>query len=430
MKRDHASRFTPRLMRVTETTFIETWARLDALLRQHREFWQFRPFERLELPWKLRFPELCAWLESLSQEEIDSLDPQPARLSEALAPCLPEAPALEALTLLPQFPKNARIIDERINYRMPERKWRQIRAFAASVPLNGRPLLEWCSGMGHLGRLLARMQGAAVECIEKNPDLCEKGRVLARRNGARLDFYPVDVLSSEVSRYLKPGQQVVALHACGDLHRKLLQEAARIPLAALSLAPCCYHLTGGEFYAPLSSPGRRSPLKLSRFDLQLPLQETVVANRRAIRLRQREIVWRLGFDLLQREVRGVNCYLNVPPARESLLGKDFPTFCRWAAARRGIPLPQRVDFECYERCGEERRITVSRMELLRHFFRRPLEIWLLLDYALFLGERGYRVQVGGFCEKSVTPRNVLIHAQREGEDQIGNWQSPIVNCQL
>lgn len=416
-------------MEITHTTLIETWARLDALLWQYREFWQFRPFDYLDLPWRSRFPELCAWLESLALREIETLDRCPALLGEALAPYLPDAPALNSLTPLPQFPKTARIIDQRVNYRTPERKWRQIGAFAASIPLNGRPLLEWCAGLGHLGRLLARMQDAPVECLEKNPQLCEKGSELARRNGVRLVFHPVDVLSPEVSRYLNPRQHVVALHACGDLHRQLLREAVRIPLAALSLAPCCYHAGSGEFHL-LSSPGQRSPLKLTRFDLQLPLQETVVANRRAIRLRQREINWRLGFDLLQREVLGVNRYLNVPMARESLLGKDFPTFCRWAAAKRSVPLPPQLDFELYERRGEERRTAISRMELLRHLFRRPLEIWLLFDYAMFLGERGYRVQVGEFCEKSATPRNVLIHAQREGEDQIGNWQLAIVNCQL
>lgn len=394
---------------------METRERLDTLLWQYREFWQFRPFEYLELPWKSRYPGLGAWLESLSPGEIDFLDSRPARLAEALAPWLAAAPMLEALTALPQFPKRPSLPDERLNYRIPERKWRQICAFAASIPLNAGPLLEWCAGVGHLGRLVARMRGVVVTCLEKNPELCQKGSELARRNGVQLEFYPVDVLTSEVSRYLQPGQQVLALHACGDLHRKLLQEAARLPLAALSLAPCCYHLSGNEFYRPLSSAGRGSPLKLSRFDLQLPLQEAVVANPRAIRLRQREIIWRLGFDLLQREIRGVNRYLNVPPVRESLLGRDFPTFCRWAAAQRGVSLPGEVDFAFYERGGAERRLTVSRMELLRHFFRRPLEIWLLLDYAMFLSEQGYRVQVGEFCAKALTPRNVLIHAQREGE---------------
>ena len=50
-----------------------------------------------------------------------------------------------------------------------------------------------------------------------------------------------------------------------------------------------------------------------------------------------------------------------------------------------------------------------RIELVRHLFQRPLELWLLLDRALFLTEKGYRVTMGTFCEKRLTPRNVLIH---------------------
>ncbi len=37
------------------------------------------------------------------------------------------------------------------------------------------------------------------------------------------------------------------------------------------------------------------------------------------------------------------------------------------------------------------------MELVRHLFRRPLELWLVLDRALFLQEQGYRVEVGSFA---------------------------------
>ena len=55
------------------------------------------------------------------------------------------------------------------------------------------------------------------------------------------------------------------------------------------------------------------------------------------------------------------------------------------------------------------------MELVRHLFRRPLEIWLLLDRALFLEEQGYRVEVGTFCPKPTTPRNLLIRAVRAGD---------------
>jgi hypothetical protein len=54
---------------------------------------------------------------------------------------------------------------------------------------------------------------------------------------------------------------------------------------------------------------------------------------------------------------------------------------------------------------------VRNLELLRNLFRRPLELWLILDRALYLGERGYDVRVGTFCDSHITPRNLLIIAE-------------------
>jgi hypothetical protein len=55
---------------------------------------------------------------------------------------------------------------------------------------------------------------------------------------------------------------------------------------------------------------------------------------------------------------------------------------------------------------------VRNLELLRGLFRRPLELWLVLDRALFLQEQGYGVRLGTFCETPLTPRNLLILGER------------------
>ncbi|MNF11686.1 hypothetical protein D3C80_2129510 [compost metagenome] len=52
------------------------------------------------------------------------------------------------------------------------------------------------------------------------------------------------------------------------------------------------------------------------------------------------------------------------------------------------------------------------LELPRSLFRRPLELWLLLDRALFLEEQGYQVMLGSFCQAQLTPRNILLLAER------------------
>ena len=52
------------------------------------------------------------------------------------------------------------------------------------------------------------------------------------------------------------------------------------------------------------------------------------------------------------------------------------------------------------------------LELVQGLFRRPLELWLVLDMALFLQDQGFSVQLGEFCPQQLTPRNLLLVAER------------------
>ena len=53
-----------------------------------------------------------------------------------------------------------------------------------------------------------------------------------------------------------------------------------------------------------------------------------------------------------------------------------------------------------------------RLEQVQHLFRRPLELWLVLDIALFLEEHGYQIQLSELCDASLTPRNLLLQASK------------------
>ena len=62
--------------------------------------------------------------------------------------------------------------------------------------------------------------------------------------------------------------------------------------------------------------------------------------------------------------------------------------------------------------GLERLQWVTAFDLVRMAFRRPLELWLVLDRALKLEEADYKVELSEFCPPSLTPRNILIAAQK------------------
>ena len=73
-----------------------------------------------------------------------------------------------------------------------------------------------------------------------------------------------------------------------------------------------------------------------------------------------------------------------------------------------LPVP---DWRVWEARGWVRHGEVTRLELARLVFRRPLEVWLALDRTLFLARHGYRVCLAEFCARALTPRNLLISAR-------------------
>ncbi|WP_426415840.1 methyltransferase [Aestuariirhabdus sp. LZHN29] len=385
---------------------------LDQLLLELKPYWQLRPFAEMALPWTHN-PPLLGYLQQLKPDQVTALEEDMAARLAALSPFIDNIDALHALINTSTLPVNSPVsVEPLLSYGVPGRKWRQVQAFSAALPQESRPFLEWCAGKGHLGRVLHQVHGGTVTSLELQASLCRDGEALAERHHSSCQMVTCDVLSDAVEPHLSPNQHAVALHACGQLHLQLLQRASAKGVERISLSPCCYHLIDSDHYQPISPSGAASALKLTRHDLRLVVQETVTAGARERRQRNREFHWRLGFDLLQRQLRGVDDYLNCPPVPRRVMGGDFAGFCRYMAQRKQLCLQQPIDYDAFEARGVERADTVARIELVRHLFRRPLELWLVLDRALFLQQQGYSVRLGEFCDYQLTPRNLMILASK------------------
>lgn len=391
---------------------------LDGLLARHRDWWQIRPFHHRHLPWAATHPELVIALEALTEAELSQLERDPIALAEWILPWLADGQRLLALSVLPSAAQRPLTIPPRLDVSVPGRKWQQACRFVAARPASTRPLLEWCSGKGHLGRLLAAVDGCAVTSFEWQQSLCDAGESLAQRLGLGQCFVQGDALAPAAQQWVAAGAQAVALHACGDLHTTLMRHWVAQQGQSLTVSPCCYQLIQDELYQPLSVAAQASSLRLSRADLSLPLQETVTAGEGDRRRRQQDLWWRLSFDEWQRTVRGVDEYLPVPTLPRRGGPDTFTEFCRQLAqhhrSHTQLPCPTETDFkaEVWLQRGQQRLAQVRRMELVAHLFRRPLEVWLALDRVLFLQESGARVTLTEFCERTLTPRNILIHAER------------------
>lgn len=386
----------------------ERQAELDSSLLAFREFWHPQPFREIRPDWCAKFDALSATLLELDDATADRLNDQGDAALGLLANYVPAVADVLPLAELP--PRPASPLAEhgsRWAWEIPGRKRAQIEAFAAAARSTGRPVLDWCGGKGHLGRLLAHEWRIPVETLEIDPVLCAAGAALAARGGVDHDFRTTDAMTVD-DRPLA-GQHAVALHACGDLHRHLLRRGAAAGVSRLDVAPCCYHRGVAESYPTLSSG---LALQLSRDDTRLAVTETVTASAREGRQRDRGMAWKLGWDAYRRVVTGDETYRSFKPVPEALLRGSFADFLAAMVRREGLPGELPVKLAEFEALGWRRQREVVRLSIVRHAFRRALEIWLVLDLAVFLEAQGYIVEVGRFCERRLSPRNLLISAAR------------------
>jgi len=398
------------------SSFRYHFRELDNLLADWHWLWREVPFKEPQLSWYDRHPHWRNILRDIDDSMLETLAADPVLLSvfarEDLGIRLPDY--LDYF-LQDDFPTSD-------SFDVPDgvkpRKWEQVERFVSAREQlsddTDRRLVEWCAGKGHLSRrLLERDCSREVIALERDPELIRHGAQLAADQGLTIRFERQDVLAASVARFCSGDSSHVALHACGHLHISMLRHCCTGRVAQVDLVPCCYHQADDNPYQPLSDFVRRNTrLCLDYEALKLAVQETVNAAPNARRNRRRLQQWRLGFDSLLRAYCAYQDYLPVPSMSSSEAGEDFQGFCQRAATIKGIVLPDGIDYAHMGQLGRKRFAQVSREDLVRQLFRRPLELWLAYDRCIYLEEQGYEVSLRGFCPRQVTPRNLWIHARR------------------
>lgn len=385
---------------------LQLFNELDRLLLSQRHFWQFQP---MQTEWPAVFPAaLTRLLQSFSLERCRQIDASPALQQQYFTEFFPGL--FNALPRLPQETNQLPALPFWLSTDIGGRKWQQIIKLAAGVGQPGRPVLEWCAGKGHLGKVMSFAFEAPVLSLEWQQSLCDAGQQKAMQLGLAQQFVCLDVLTQPVQTYLQPEQQLLALHACGDLHRVAAREAVAAGCAAIALVPCCYHLQHASSYQPLSQPGQQSRLQLTKPDLRLAVQQSCTGGERVSRLSQTEMLWRQVWLQWRRQL-GL-AYQPLRSVAKHWFSGELRDFLVFAGAEHQLEAPDVAQLPALLTAAEQALLQQRRLELVQHLFRRPLELWLVLDIALFLEEHGYQIQLSELCDASLTPRNLLLQASK------------------
>lgn len=280
------------------------------------------------------------------------------------------------------------------------RKSAQIEAFAPLLlPLaaSAGRIVDVGSGHGHLTRAIAERIARPVVGLERDPRLASRARTL----GGRASFAELDVLEGGLP--IDSGDCVIGLHACGELGDAIVVEAAR-HRASVAFVGCCLQKRRGETRAPLCGAEPTLPTRLLGLSNLTAREEGVEATRTEnLHARERRLALhrllsaRLGPLRFGAEIDGLNRRTAHEPL-ETLVSRAF--------ARRGLALPTADELEVTAQWARETHARVRRLSLPRNLLARVLEVFVLVDRARHLEQRGYAVEIGTVFPADASARNL------------------------
>lgn len=327
---------------------------------------------------------------------------------EGAPPSLARLGALVAeVTSLPPLGARTPFTEARASRGESARKRAQVDAFAGLLlPLaqSARRVVDIGSGHGHLTRAIAERIALPVVGLERDQALARRASELAPASGP--SFAVRDVLAEGLPA--QAGDCLIGLHACGELGDAMVQAAAASGAASLALVGCCLQKRRARTRPPLVE-GPELPRELLGLSNLSPREQGVEASRSEnLAGRQRRLALhrllaaRLGPLRPGSEIAGLN--------RRAAQG-SFSALARAALARRGLAPPTAAELAEAERWAAEVYPSHRRWAVPRNLLARVLEVYVLLDRAAYLAERGFVVEVGSLFSQEISARNLVLLAQ-------------------
>lgn len=331
---------------------------------------------------------------------------------------------IESLSQFPSSPDSPPLPEDKYSWiKVIPKKRHEIQKLAPLIheyykAQNIEQIIDIGGGIGLLSQTLAKSYQLKITSLDMNEALQGTGQARFKRYGSSgntLEFKKVKISRHEPGFLdeLKANRMTIGLHTCGTLAVDQIRASAEKRLKAIINFGCCY--------LKLSDDG--SDQNISQFSQSFP---SLVMNPFALTLAcgaHRKV----SHDSIsfKRQVKFYRYTLHALLAdhyeRSELIifgnssGKDYDgRFCDYVKTqfqKIGLPLKHsEVELEQYY---QDKFPTVKRMYsagFIRDALSRLLEIYLLLDRAIYLEENNYHVEILEVFDEEMSPRNLGIFA--------------------
>lgn len=381
--------------------------------------------EVLHLNWNLEEVYSPEWIDSLgklSNEEAFLLDT--GRKIPALAPDLQELLArLKSLSKLkPSIPAPVEI-NPKTTVFIKEKKVHEISHLLGTLdkfksswgPLK---IIDIGGGVGHLARAIAFETGSDVTTIDGSLEFQELGRKRLTRlrtpKGAGKISFKHNLItrgdhSPELVELFGSHHVSLGLHTCGNLALSHLDLHLTSNALGMINFGCCYNKLDPIEDVGVSEHVRKNSLELNLYALSLATRGYAKLELQDYLLKKRVKLFRYGLHFLLEAEFGVKFPEPVGECNTRIYWGDFHYYAKQKLAELGHT--HNLSDTTIDNFLEQESITnqIEKMiscDLIRWQFGRPIELYILLDRALYLEEHGKSVEIREFFEETISPRNI------------------------
>ena len=287
--------------------------------------------------------------------------------------------------------------------------------------LSFQTVIDIGGGVGHLSRILGSYFSTEATCIDINQEFLTQGEINYKRlhpkHIANVKFHNMDIKKTPLENFnhtmnlFNANAFVVGLHSCGQLSSKLLQAAVHYQVRGILNFGCCYFKYDHSRYEHLSMHAKSNPLFINEQGLTLATRAHTFISKQDFHNKFQVKSFRFGLHLLLYELLEQKQFITMGDSPIKDYFNGFSSYVLKKLEERHIKhtLTAKVIDNYFSEQDIQKKIRKMFLcNLIRWFFGRPLELYILLDRAVYMQEHGYHTTLTQYFDEKISPRNVGI----------------------
>ncbi len=377
-------------------------------LKKYHYLWEMEIIERYPT---LPQEEYTQWAQDLAHYSFDSFTELENKLNFLQAEASFQS-FLKELKDLIQLPNKVPSLEEsQLKPGVTLKKHHEIECVSSFLQ-NKSPgrALDFAGGAGHLSHCLTTKNKIQCLCLDSDRTLISKGRQV---NSPLIEFRQADIIKDRKTliSMIHPGSLCLGLHSCGNLSNQVIRYFEESSATMLLNFGCCYHKVSDEYN--LSQLSQGDPLPLSQHALMLATRSHTIVEPKDLIRREKVKRYRYSLHMLTQDHQLAPHFITLGNAHPTEYELSFAEYANIQFQKVGIEhtfceefLNQYFEEKSHEVCF------YIRLSLIRNLLGRALELYIILDRAIYLQEKKYNVEVFELFKRELSPRNIGIFATK------------------